>query len=196
MKRQGFLRGFSRHLRSNAIGYVALFVALGGVAYAGAKPLLDVNGSVDSANLRGGAVKGSDIAAGAISESDLSAGLQKGLGFDVPAPANGTYVGTGTATTLANGNEQPVTVTSVWRNGEPVSARMASPSPVCSSASLTEARQESPITWFIYLDPRLTAITFDYLAKNAVMAEGGLNTTSDGQQCVINNIVSVLQPAG
>ncbi len=195
MKRQGFLRTFTRHLQSNAIGYVALFVALGGVAYAGAKPLLDVNGSVDSANLKAGAVKGSDIAAGAISESDLSGSLRKGLGLDVPAPANGTYVGTGTATVL-NGPDQPVTVTSVWRNGAPVSAKMTSPSPICSSASFTVARPEGPITWFIYLDPRQTGITYDYLAKNAVMAEFGLNTTSDGQQCVFNNIVSGLQPTG
>jgi hypothetical protein len=187
-------RSFTRHLRSNVVGYVALFIALGGVAYAGAKPLLDVKGSVDSANLKAGAVKGSDIAAGAIAESDLSGELQKGLGLDVPAPANGTYVGTGTAT--ASGNDQPVTVTSVWRSGAPVSARMTSPSPICTSASFTVIRPEGPISWFVYLDPRLAGITFDYLAKNAVMAEFGRNTTSDGQQCRFNDIVVSLQPTG
>ncbi|HZO07656.1 MAG TPA: hypothetical protein VFB52_14800 [Solirubrobacterales bacterium] len=188
-------RSFTRHLKSNVVGYVALFIALGGVAYAGAKPLLDVKGSVDSANLKAGAVKGSDIAAGAISEGDLSGELQKGLGLDVPAPANGTYVGTGTAT-ASGGSDQPVTVTSVWRNGAPVSARMTSPSPICTSASFTAIRPEGPISWFVYLDPRLSGITFDYLAKNAVMAEFGLNTASDGQQCTFNNIVVSLQPTG
>ena len=103
--------------------------------------------------------------------------------------------GTGTATTT-DGNERPVTVSLVWRNDAPASAKMTSTDPICTSPALTVARPEGPISWFVYLNPTLTGITFDYLTKNAVMAEFGLNTTSDGKQCTFNNIIVQLQPTG
>jgi hypothetical protein len=56
------------HLRGNAVGYVALFAALGGTSYAavGLKP-----GSVNSAALARGAVTHSKLAAGSVSERNL-----------------------------------------------------------------------------------------------------------------------------
>lgn len=58
------------HVRSNAIGYLALFVALGGTGYAA----VDLRpGSVGTIQLRNGAVTGKKIANGAIAPVKLDA---------------------------------------------------------------------------------------------------------------------------
>jgi hypothetical protein len=57
------------HIRSNVIGYVALFVALSGVAYAAnAVP----KNSVSSSSIKKGAVKGSDVANEALTGTDVN----------------------------------------------------------------------------------------------------------------------------
>lgn len=59
----------SEHIRGNAVGYVALFVALSGVAYAAnAVP----KNSVTSASIKKGAVKGSDVGNDALTGADIS----------------------------------------------------------------------------------------------------------------------------
>jgi hypothetical protein len=60
-----------RHIRSNVVGYVALFVALSGVAYAGsAVP----KNSVSSSSIKKGAVKGSDVGNESLTGTDISEG--------------------------------------------------------------------------------------------------------------------------
>lgn len=69
------------HVRSNAVGYVALFIALGGTAWAANGPLAGKNtvGSSDiiksevkSADIAPNAVKSSDVATGAITAGDIA----------------------------------------------------------------------------------------------------------------------------
>jgi hypothetical protein len=57
------------HLRSNLVGYLALFVALGGVAYAGAQI---PGNSIGSPQLRPLAVKNSDLGNAAVTNSKLA----------------------------------------------------------------------------------------------------------------------------
>jgi hypothetical protein len=60
------------HIRSNAVGYVALFVALGGTSYAATLPRNSVgskqlkNNAVTSAKIRKGAVRSQDLAPGVV----------------------------------------------------------------------------------------------------------------------------------
>ena len=62
-------RRLLHHIRSNAIGYAALFVALGGTSYAAvAIPA----GSVGTLQLRNGAVTGSKLAKSAVSAANLN----------------------------------------------------------------------------------------------------------------------------
>jgi hypothetical protein len=62
-------RRLLHHIRSNAIGYAALFVALGGTSYAAvAIPA----GSVGTLQLRNGAVTGSKLAKNAVSAANLN----------------------------------------------------------------------------------------------------------------------------
>jgi len=56
----------SQHLRSNLVGYIALFVAMSGVAYAADGPLAGQN-KVGSADIIDGEVKGADLGADSVS---------------------------------------------------------------------------------------------------------------------------------
>lgn len=69
------------HLRSNVVAYAALFVALGGVGWAAADPLLDRRGSVDSANIENREIV----------KRDLAPRLRRDLGLVFKPPANGPY---------------------------------------------------------------------------------------------------------
>lgn len=62
-----------RHLRDNFVAYVALFVALGGTAYAsGTIGGEDIrNGSIDSKDIENGSLLGKDVAANTIQGSDI-----------------------------------------------------------------------------------------------------------------------------
>ena len=60
---KSFSSPVGRHLRSNAIGYMALFVALSGSAYAAAK--------VNSADIRANAIQAKHIRAGAVGASEI-----------------------------------------------------------------------------------------------------------------------------
>jgi hypothetical protein len=57
------------HLRSHAVGYLALCIALSGTAYAASLP----RNSVGSAQIRNNAITSSDIKNGSLAPSDLSA---------------------------------------------------------------------------------------------------------------------------
>jgi hypothetical protein len=83
------------HLRSNVVGYIALFVALSGVAWAGTA--LGPN-SVGSPQLKPLAVKNSDLGNGAVTNAKLS-----------PHAVTGGKVAIGSLTTaaLANGAVTP-----------------------------------------------------------------------------------------
>jgi hypothetical protein len=61
--------GISNHIRSNIIGYVALFVALSASAYA-----LPGTNTVDSGDIVNGQVKATDIGTGQVGPTDLAAG--------------------------------------------------------------------------------------------------------------------------
>ena len=84
-----FGRKIGRHVLSNFVGYVALFVALGGTAYAAV--VVSSNSEVakntisghhppigDQSNLVSGSVNGSDLAGGAVSGSKLGANAVDG----------------------------------------------------------------------------------------------------------------------
>ena len=79
----------SQHLRSNVVGYVAVFLALSGGAYAAG---LDDN-SVRSKHIKNGQVKNADIAAGAVTGDRVAADSLGGAQIDeaslakVPAAA-------------------------------------------------------------------------------------------------------------
>jgi hypothetical protein len=60
-----------QHIRSNVIGYVALFVALSGTAYAADGPLAGTN-TVGSADIINGEVQSPDIGTGQVTTSDLA----------------------------------------------------------------------------------------------------------------------------
>jgi hypothetical protein len=60
------------HLRSNVVGYIALFIALGGAAYAAGL----ARDSVKSKQIKAGAVKSSEVADGSLTGADVAdAGL-------------------------------------------------------------------------------------------------------------------------
>jgi hypothetical protein len=62
-------RRLLHHIRSNAIGYAALFVSLGGTSYAA---IAIPAGSVGTRQLRNGAVTGSKLAKNAVSAANLN----------------------------------------------------------------------------------------------------------------------------
>ena len=62
-------RRLLHHIRSNAIGYAALFVSLGGTSYAA---IAIPAGSVGTRQLRNGAVTGGKLAKKAVSAADLN----------------------------------------------------------------------------------------------------------------------------
>lgn len=67
------MNGLVRHLRANAIAYVALFFALTAGAYAATSKFAPRN-SVISRSIRNGAVKRQDLAAGAVGSAQIAAG--------------------------------------------------------------------------------------------------------------------------
>jgi hypothetical protein len=62
-------RRLLHHIRSNAIGYAALFVSLGGTSYAA---IAIPAGSIGTRQLRNGAVTGSKLAKNAVSAANLN----------------------------------------------------------------------------------------------------------------------------
>jgi hypothetical protein len=65
------VRQVCRHLRSNAVAYLALFVALGGTSYAAIKLPA---GSVGSKQIKNGTVKNADLAANAVTSPKVRDG--------------------------------------------------------------------------------------------------------------------------
>lgn len=63
------MRTFLSHLKSNAVAYVALFIALGGTGYAATTLPA---GSVGTKQLRNGSVTASKLAKGAVSSTNLN----------------------------------------------------------------------------------------------------------------------------
>jgi hypothetical protein len=102
------------HIRSNVVGYLALFVALGGTAYAVDGPLPGQNqvGSADvinndvqsadikdanvaTADIRSGAVNSGKILDGSVTGADVDESTLNG-GGDVSGPLSNLQLGTGT----------------------------------------------------------------------------------------------------
>jgi hypothetical protein len=65
---------FSRHLRSNVVGYIALFIALGGTAYAGATITGSdvVDGSLTTADYRNNDIRTGDVRAETLTGADVA----------------------------------------------------------------------------------------------------------------------------
>ena len=138
--------GFGRigaHVRANVLAYVALFVALSGIAYAGVKPLLDKKGSVDSGNIRNGSVSRKDLGGGSVGNAELTAKLKRKLGLATDVPADGTYSGTGTDEVSG----EPVTFITSWQKGQPTSANTTSGVEECTSPSANGFEQLGPGSW-------------------------------------------------
>jgi Collagen triple helix repeat (20 copies) len=75
-----------RHVRSNVVAYLALFVALGGTSYAAA------TGSIDSKAIKDNDVRGKDIRDGAVKSADVGNGSLQAKDFkkgQLPAGAKG-----------------------------------------------------------------------------------------------------------
>jgi hypothetical protein len=106
MRGKGFLRRLGDHVRGNTVGYVALFVALCGTAYAsGGGPLFDEEGSVTSFNVRDKSVR----------PADFSTRLRGRLVLTSPTsqqPTPGTYIGLD--------QNSSIRVTVVWGGKNPV----------------------------------------------------------------------------
>ena len=74
--------GFRAHLKGNIVGYLALFVALGGTAFAaatvGSRDV--INNSLRSADLKNErAVKGVDVKDGSLTGDEIDEGTLEGL---------------------------------------------------------------------------------------------------------------------
>ena len=64
------LRSALRHVRANLVGYLALFVALGGTSYAAVKLPKD---SVTATQIKAGAVRAAEVKNGSLGVQELSA---------------------------------------------------------------------------------------------------------------------------
>jgi hypothetical protein len=90
------------HIRGNAVGYVALFIALGGTSYAATLPRNSVgnkqikNNAVTSSKIRNASIKRADIAASALVRGPR--GLQ-----GPPGPTGTSAAGASVAGTLPSG---------------------------------------------------------------------------------------------
>lgn len=88
-------RRFGRHVRQQFVGYVALFIALGGVSYAAVA--LPIN-SVGSKQIKRGAVKSSDLGKSAVTTGKVKNGSLLSADFkpgQLPAGATGPQGATG-----------------------------------------------------------------------------------------------------
>ena len=72
------LRSFGRHVRQQFVGYLALFIALGGVSYAAIT--LPIN-SVGSKQIKRGAVKNSDLGKSAVTTGKVKNGSLLSIDF-------------------------------------------------------------------------------------------------------------------
>lgn len=68
--------------RSNALGLIAIFIALGGVAWAATAP----RNSVVSKSIKNGQVKSPDIATGGVASSDIKTGQVRQADLAAPEP--------------------------------------------------------------------------------------------------------------
>lgn len=71
------LSTFARHVRQQAVGYLALGVALGGVSYAVTVP----RNSVGSPQIRNGQVKRGDLGANAVTRAKVRNGSLRSADF-------------------------------------------------------------------------------------------------------------------
>ena len=78
-----------RHIRSNVVGYVALFVALSGTAYAVDGPLADQN-TVGSQDIINGEVTGDDVATNAIGTAKINDRSVKNADLSTGASSSNT----------------------------------------------------------------------------------------------------------
>lgn len=79
-----------RHIRSNVVAYLALFVALGGTSYAAA--------NITSAQIKNGTIQGKDIKDGSVKSPDVGNGSLLAKDFkkgQIPAGAKGATGATG-----------------------------------------------------------------------------------------------------
>ncbi len=67
---RAMLRSALRHVRANLVGYLALFVALGGTSYAAVKLPKD---SVTATQIKAGAVRAAEVKNGSLGVQELSA---------------------------------------------------------------------------------------------------------------------------
>ena len=79
----------SNHLRSNVVGYVALFIALSGTAYALDGPLADQN-TVGSQDIINGEVAGDDLAPNAVGTGKIADGSVRNADLSVGASSSNT----------------------------------------------------------------------------------------------------------
>jgi hypothetical protein len=180
-------------VRGNVVAYLALFVALGGVAYAGLKPLLDKKDSVNSANIKDGTVSRKDLGNGSVGNGEVTAKLKRQLGLSATAPQDGTYVGTG----KDEESGHDVTVTSTWQDGVPTDAVMTSNDATCNSPDATDVTQESATSWTVSKevppDSGFGIATFlQGLNSNQVAVLFAANNPQAGGQCRVAGLV--LQP--
>lgn len=116
---------FARHLKQNAVAYVALFFALGGVSLAASNALLDEKNVVHSRHIAPGAVHSSDLGNGAVRKKNLSPRLSNSV--SPGPPQDGTYSGKALMQDPdSSSNEMvPVTISATWANGEVTEMRIA-----------------------------------------------------------------------
>jgi len=86
------LRSFGRHVRQQFVGYLALFIALGGVSYAAVT--LPIN-SVGSKQIKRGAVKNSDLGKSAVTTGKVKNGSLLSTDFKPGQLVAGAPGGTG-----------------------------------------------------------------------------------------------------
>lgn len=191
MEGKGVLGRVGAHIRTNVVAYVALFMAFSGVAYGGIKPLLDEKGSVDSANIENGSVSRKDLGGGSVAEGELSAKLKRRLGLAAGAPADGTYLGTGTDEVSG----KSVTFYATWQNGQPESAYMTSSVAGCTSPHADGFEQLGPGIWTVTGDTasqRLVA-TLQSLGSGQLMLTNALVTNYDLAPCKVEMVPLALE---
>ena len=177
-------------MRANVVAYVALFVGLSGVAYAGIKPLLDKKGSVDSANIRNGSVSRKDLGGGSVGNAELSAKLKRKLGLGADQPTDGTYQGTGTDEVTG----QPVTFITSFQKGQPTAANMTSSVEDCISPPANGFEQLGPGSWTATgttATQELVA-SMQVLGPSQIVLTSALVTNFDNASCRVG--LTSLQP--
>ncbi len=184
------------HIRGNAVAYVALFFALGGVSYAAQDALRDQRGVIKPRHISTHAVHQRHIARGAVTAKKLDRKLRHRLGLDTQQPQDGLFVGQGPSPN----SSQPVSVSVAWRSepseGGPGIVRVvittddqSSPCEFANFANEPSTFQQALGNWQFMANATQAGYgTFvglgSFIDATHIEFAGGLIQSPDGSSCI------------